>query len=628
MGFINLAEKTIQAKLVYYGVGMGGKTTSLQAVHRIMCPRNEVQLVSINTEEDATLLFDFLPINLGLVEGFKIKIQGFTVPGQPKYRLMRKYVLSGADAVVFVVDSDRSRLEENRTSWQGLLDNLRLNGIQPEKIPLILQYNKRDLPDIHTEEELDHEFLTRDGMASFPSVATDGQGVFEAFVHATGCLVETKVRQYGLGRGSVDPETVAEGARQKLWELRAEARDVDLSEERGPSTELTMLDDDLLPEESPEESSEESDASSDRPEEPDTLSEALDRTFGVDEGEDAHSQSRAADDGAGADFAYELRDEAGSSGAAGGAVFTDEDLDVDLSPVDDDGDVVFCGRAMRTAFGEDDDRLLDKTVQSNVELAERFGELDQYRALLERRIDDLVCVAQNTVHDLNRPLSAIKLILGSMAKGFLGELEPKVVEAVENGMLAARQMERLVGDLLDSSRLDHNGMEMSFEPVDMSHLVGEVVERLRFELDEAGGQVDVDELPSILADEWALTKVFTNILGNAVQYAHPERPPSIRVSAREEAERFVFSIADNGIGIPEEDRERLFRRFERGSNTGGISGTGLGLHIIREVVLGHGGEVWVESEQGVGTVFYVAIPTEPVQPPHSQVTAVAEGADL
>jgi signal recognition particle receptor subunit beta len=105
MGFINVAERTINAKLVYFGVGVGGKTTSLQQVHGILCPRNEVKLVSINTEEDSTLLFDFLPINLGSVGGFKIRIQGFTVPGQPKYRQMRKYVLQGADAVVLVVDS-------------------------------------------------------------------------------------------------------------------------------------------------------------------------------------------------------------------------------------------------------------------------------------------------------------------------------------------------------------------------------------------------------------------------------------------------------------------------------------------------------------------------------------------
>jgi len=643
MGFINLAEKTIQAKLVYYGVGMGGKTTSLQAVHGIMCPRNEVQLVSINTEEDATLLFDFLPINLGLVEGFKIKIQGFTVPGQPKYRLMRKYVLSGADAVVFVVDSDRSRLEENKAAWNGLMDNLRLNGIQPEKIPLILQYNKRDLDDILSEQELDDVFLTREGMASFPSVATDGQGVFEAFVHATSCLVETKVRQYGLGRGEIDPESVAQAAGDKLWEMRAEARGVDLSE-RGPSTELTVLDDDLLADGAAAEDAGDGsdDLSSDFGDDAAVASSeaASEDDFGglgvldqlADAARDFEEVLAEAEDGVGRDavdedppLEYELRDEA----FGGGEVLSDADLDLDLTPsVHGDGGDAPARRPIPLEALDEDERLLDKTVQSNVELAERFGELDQYRALLERRIDELVNVAQNTVHDLNRPLSAIKLMLGSLDKGFMGALEPKGHEAVGNGLQAVRQMERLIGDLLDSSRLDHDGVQMNFEAVAMSDLVGDVVERLHYELDQVGGVVHIEPLPEIQADAWALTKVFTNILGNAIQYSHPERNPTIHVSARQDGDQFVFAVADNGIGIPEEDRERLFRRFERGSNTGGVSGTGLGLHIIREVVLGHGGQVWVESEVGLGTVFYIALPMEPVQPPHSQVTGVAEHADL
>ena len=155
MGFINLADKTISAKLVYYGVGMGGKTTSLQAVHEILCPRDEVNLVTINTEDDSTLLFDFLPMDLGQVEGFKIRIQGFTVPGQPKYKRMRKYVLQGADAVVLVVDSETSRLEENIASLEGLQKNLRSNGLDPDTIPLLMQYNKRDLDDVLPESELD-----------------------------------------------------------------------------------------------------------------------------------------------------------------------------------------------------------------------------------------------------------------------------------------------------------------------------------------------------------------------------------------------------------------------------------------------------------------------------------------
>jgi mutual gliding-motility protein MglA len=224
MGFINVAERTINAKLVYYGVGVGGKTTSLQQVHGILCPRNEVQLVSINTEQDSTLLFDFLPINLGHVGGFKIRIQGFTVPGQPKYKQMRKYVLQGADAVVFVVDSQRSRLQENVESLQSMREHLRTGSGTSEDVPIVVQYNKRDLPDILTEPELDRQFRFRSDIATFPSVATDGQGVFEAFVEATAELVERKVTQYGLGRGKVVAREVADGVRKKLWDLCDEAR--------------------------------------------------------------------------------------------------------------------------------------------------------------------------------------------------------------------------------------------------------------------------------------------------------------------------------------------------------------------------------------------------------------------
>ena len=162
MGFINLAEKTVNAKLVYYGVGLGGKTTSLKSVHGIMCPKDEVKLVSINTEQDSTLLFDFLPIDLGQVEGFKIRVRGFTVPGQAQYVVMRKYVLSGADAVVMVFDTQKDRIEENLEAIEDLKMNLAVNGLDWQTIPLVIQYNKRDLPDVLPEEELDKLFRFRE----------------------------------------------------------------------------------------------------------------------------------------------------------------------------------------------------------------------------------------------------------------------------------------------------------------------------------------------------------------------------------------------------------------------------------------------------------------------------------
>ncbi|MGA0060551.1 MAG: histidine kinase dimerization/phospho-acceptor domain-containing protein [Planctomycetota bacterium] len=437
MGFINLADKTISAKLVYYGCGMGGKTTSLQAVHEIMCPRNEVQLVSIKTEEDATLLFDFLPIDLGEVEGFKVRIQGFTVPGQPKYRRMRKYVLSGADAVVFVVDSETSRLEENLQSLESLKENLALNGLDPESIPIVLQYNKRDLEDVLSESELDRHFKFRSDLQAFPSVATEGRGVFETFVHAAGLLVDAKIRLYGLGRGKIDSSKVADGARQRLWDIFDQsefASRLDRTRRAG-SVEMTFDDEgrsvdvDALPELEP-----------------------FDEVDPVGELFSEQDLMSALDPHAAA--LEDVRPQSASPGR-GGSVDDEEPLPA----------------------------LLDATVASNLEFAQRFGELDRYRVALERKNRELVQETQNIIHDLNRPLSALRLMLSSMRKGYLGKVDEVGNRALDNAMTAVQQMDRLVGDLLESSRLDFDGVRLDFQSVDLDELLGEVFEAMRLEID-------------------------------------------------------------------------------------------------------------------------------------------------
>ncbi|MCB9877058.1 MAG: hypothetical protein H6835_05595 [Planctomycetes bacterium] len=603
MGFINVAERTINAKLVYYGVGVGGKTTSLQQVHGIFCPRNEVQLVSINTEEDSTLLFDFLPINLGQVGGFKIRIQGFTVPGQPKYKQMRKYVLQGADAVVFVVDSQRSRLQENIESLRSMREHLREQSSTSEDIPIVVQYNKRDLDDILGERDLDQHFRFREDIPAFPSVATEGHGVFEAFVEAAVMLVERKVALYGLADDRARPHDVAEGVRQKLWDICDEvrrAREV-VPVERLPQTRFSVGE--AEPRRDTDASGHAADSLQLRESAPPLAEDGL-ATFADDD----------------FDLSYELRDESGAAPRASHDVLSDEELDLDLSA----GLVDF----QREASDEADPALFDKSVQSNFELARRYGELDEQRLLLQRKVDEMVDAAQRTVHDLNRPISAVRLMLSTLHKGYLGALQDKQQKAIETGLMAVSQMERLVRDLLDSSRLDHDGVSLTFEPVDLTLLVADVLRTLHYELDEHGVQVRVEPLPTISADAWALTKVLMNLLGNAISYRSPDRVPTVHVQCEDDGAGWTLSVRDNGIGIPEQDRGRLFRRFERGSNTGGISGTGLGLHIVKEIVQGHGGTVSMESEVGVGTTFHLHLPKVPVMPAHSPFTETAARADL
>jgi len=622
MGFINVAERTINAKLVYYGVGVGGKTTSLQQVHGIFCPRNEVQLVSINTEEDSTLLFDFLPINLGSVGGFKVRIQGFTVPGQPKYKQMRKYVLKGADAVVFVVDSQRSRLEENLESLRSMREHLREQAGTSEDIPIIIQYNKRDLDDVLSEAELDRHFRFRDDVVSFPSVATEGHGVFEAFVEATCTLIERKVSLYGLTQGEGQPQEVAEDVRTKLWDICDEvrrAREIVQLKDL-PQTKLAVLDDPMAKED---------DSAAAQEEEPavdgDDGLGLLDSVVAPDVAEAGVALSDEE-----LDFGYELRESSGVTHGKGapvsgdevlsGDVLTDEELDLDL-PTD-------LAEVESAPESDGESMLLDKTMQSNLELAGRYGELDERRLLLERKVHELVDVAQCTVHDLNRPISALRLMLSSLNKGYLGELSTQQIQAVENGLMAISQMERLVRDLLDSSRLDHDGVHLEFGECDLTLLVADVLRTLRYELEEHNLMVRVEPMPVVMADSWALTKALMNLLGNTIAYRDPQRSPLLRIFCEDRGEFWALAVSDNGIGIPEEDRERLFRRFERGSNTGGISGTGLGLHIVKEIVQGHGGAVTFDSEVGKGTTFWLLLPKEPVQAEHSPFAGVRERADL
>jgi signal transduction histidine kinase/signal recognition particle receptor subunit beta len=200
MSVVNLREKIIHAKIVYYGPPLGGKTTSLQHIHRVMDPERRTNLISLNTDRDRTLFFDFLPIGLGRIGDFTLKIQGFTVPGQVKYTLTRRYVLRGADAVVFVADSRESAREGNLSSLRDLRENLAVNGLDYASIPLVLEYNKRDAPPLLPVEALDRDLNDR-GVPRFETVATVGTGVFEAFAAATSAMVERICAEYRIGEG-------------------------------------------------------------------------------------------------------------------------------------------------------------------------------------------------------------------------------------------------------------------------------------------------------------------------------------------------------------------------------------------------------------------------------------------
>jgi signal recognition particle receptor subunit beta len=178
MSFINYASREINCKIVYYGPGLGGKTTNLQYIYERTNPQNKGQLISLATETDRTLFFDFLPLDLGSVRGFRTRFHLYTVPGQVFYDASRKLILKGVDGVIFVADSQEARMDANLESLDNLKHNLRENGFDLAALPYALQFNKRDLPGA-VEYDAMYRALNFKGEPTFEAVAPKGVGVFE-----------------------------------------------------------------------------------------------------------------------------------------------------------------------------------------------------------------------------------------------------------------------------------------------------------------------------------------------------------------------------------------------------------------------------------------------------------------
>lgn len=193
MSFINYSSREINCKLVYYGPGLGGKTTNLQFIYAKTSPEAKGKMISLATETERTLFFDFLPLSLGEIRGFKTRFHLYTVPGQVFYDASRKLILKGVDGVVFVADSQVERMEANIESLENLRVNLTEQGYNLDKLPFIMQYNKRDLPNIASIAEL-HETLNPTNVPEFEARATTGVGVFET-LKAIAKAVLTELRR-------------------------------------------------------------------------------------------------------------------------------------------------------------------------------------------------------------------------------------------------------------------------------------------------------------------------------------------------------------------------------------------------------------------------------------------------
>jgi signal recognition particle receptor subunit beta len=209
MSLVNYSTREITCKIVYYGPGRSGKTTNLQYIHAMVPDERRGAMVSLATETDRTLFFDFLPLDLGTISGFKTRLQLYTVPGQVYYNATRKLVLRGADGVVFVADSQHQQLEDNVESLRNLHENLIEQNIDVRDTPLVLQYNKRDLPGVASVEQLEDALNFR-GVPAFPAAAVSGEGVFDTLKAVSELVLRSLSRKFNT-EPDVAPSTQEAG---------------------------------------------------------------------------------------------------------------------------------------------------------------------------------------------------------------------------------------------------------------------------------------------------------------------------------------------------------------------------------------------------------------------------------
>jgi len=175
---INLDQREITLKIVYYGPALSGKTTNLQVVHHMLDPNVRGRLMILDTSDDRTLFFDLMPVYFKTKSGFTVKVKLFTAPGQVMHNSTRRIILQGADGVAFIADSQKNQVKANNESWRGMVSNLKLNGVDAKEVPLVIQFNKRDLPEIRSDEEIE-DVAQKGSEPVFKAVAIQGKGVME-----------------------------------------------------------------------------------------------------------------------------------------------------------------------------------------------------------------------------------------------------------------------------------------------------------------------------------------------------------------------------------------------------------------------------------------------------------------
>lgn len=672
----NTRANEILLKLVYYGPGLSGKTTNLQSLHAMCSDRQRGELFSVNTQEDRTLFFDLLPINLGYVYGNSIHLQIYTVPGQVQYDASRRVVLGGADGVVFVADSSEAKMQDNVDSLSNLYHNLNANRLNIKQIPFVLQYNKRDLPDAMAVGVMNRRLNFR-SVPYFESVANRGTGVLDTFLAITRETVGYTFKKYHLDKKIKDFDEmlalIESNVRSTLRELPpppepAPGATADLA----PATDATVLRhgnvsvDDLQPGRAADPQELLENALKSNMETARLYSELKQAKEALEKKNEELGQLYAQLERVNQDNQKTRKYLEGLVQNMGEAV-------VSFAP---DGKILTWNTAAERIFGYARAEIMGRGI-TQLAPAHLVGELDQITLQVGRgqvvrdpetvRVrkngqafpasityapvrgaDDRVIALSALIRDISETQALEDLLVHSQKHEALGRLVPALFHEAANRLTPVLLEARLISEsALDPHQADQaarlvkavdsvQGLLGPLQTVlnppaparvqgQLNQVIQEVAALVELKARRVGATLDLNldpALPEAAFDPDLMRQALANLLLNGIQSVATSATKRMRVASRTVDGQIQVVVQDSGAPLPEASLADLF------DPASAATPEALGLPVAQIITRQHGGRITVRSQEGLGNAFLLELPLQAGEGPGDAPPAAASRAGL
>ena len=654
----NTRANEILLKLVYYGPGLSGKTTNLQSLHAMCSDTQRGEMFSVNTQEDRTLFFDLLPINLGYIYGNAIHLQIYTVPGQVQYDASRRVVLGGADGVIFVADSSETKMQDNVDSLSNLYHNLNANRLNIKQIPFVLQYNKRDLPDAMAVGVMNRRLNFR-SVPYFESVANRGTGVLDTFLAITRETVGYTFKKYHLDKKIKDFDEmlnlIESNVRTSMRELPAPQASPSV-----PSIETTVLRHsnvsvaDLVPGKVADAQDLLEDALKSNMETARLYSELKQVKDSLEKKNEEMSQLYTQLDRANQDNLKTRRYLEGLVQNIGEAI-------ISYSP---DGKILTWNMAAERIFGYSRPEIVgqsmaqltpDNLLGELEQVAQQVGRGQIIRDMVTTRLrkggvafpvnitlapvrgsDERVLAYSALVRDLSEQQDLQDLLVHSQKHETLGRLVPTLFHEVANRLTSVLLESRLIAEsVLDPHQAEQaarlvkaaNSIQSLLHPlqtvlnpptphrapVQLNQLVQEAVSLVGAKAHRMGVTIEENldpALPETALDPGLMVQALTNLLMNGLETMALTPMKRLRVATRISGDSLQVEVQDSGPAYSEARQAELF------DPAGASTTEGLALPIADIIAKQHGGSLGVRSQEGLGNAFLLELPhTIPVPAP-------------